>query len=164
MDPPYHQRPEEDESDEEQNPFETSFDPNASSDRVPLTQDMSSRRPVPQQYSPPPLATGTPPYGDRPASRYTLSETYARPGTAASATTVGLGPYGPGAVSFPFPTGGRPMSVISNLSEDWIQRQQPVAPSQADLRRYQTRRVRLNQGNVFSADYPYTFISPIFLT
>ena len=46
------------------------------------------------------------------------------------------------------------------LTEDWIQRQQPVAVGQAGLRRYQTRRVKLTQGYVFSADYPYP--PPIF--
>jgi hypothetical protein len=51
---------------------------------------------------------------------------------------------------------------MSNMTDDWIQRQQPVQASQADLRRYQTRRVVLKQGNVFTADYPY--VSLIFIS
>jgi len=156
MDSGYHRRPlsqAEDDSDEELNPFDPSLDPNASTDRIPLTQAMPGHRvPVPPYAASPPLG----PYPDRPASRYTLSESYV-PGAQTSATNLG----GPGAtpgfgrVAFPEPTGQRPVSVMSNVTEDWIQRQQPVQASQADLRRYQTRRVRLNQGNVFSADYAY---------
>jgi chitin synthase len=146
MDSPYHQRPlsqTEDESDDEAGPFAGGMDPNASTDRIPLTQG----------YRPPnPPYSASPPYGDRPPSRYTLSESYV-PGAQAPPA----GGFGPGTLNFPDPTGGRPVSVISNSSEDWIQRQQPVQASQADLRRYQTRRVKLNQGNVFSADYPYFF-------
>jgi len=153
MDSPYHRRPEDDDSeDDEHNPFDTSLDPNASTDRIPLTQSVAGLGIPPYSRSPP--TSVAPPYQERPASRYTLSESYVPP-AATSATN--LGGYGPGQVQFPLATGGRPLSVISNYSEDWIQRQQPVAPAQADLRRYQTRRVRLTQGNVFSADYPYVW-------
>ena len=146
MESGYHRRPLDDpESDDESNPFSNpAYDPNASSDRIPLTQTASGRG-VPSYATPP---TNTPPY-ERPASRYTLTESYLPPNS---------GQYGPTfnpEVQFPDPTGGRPLSVLSNMTEDWIQRQQPVGASQADLRRYQTRRVRLTQGNVFSADYPY---------
>jgi chitin synthase len=154
MDSPYHRRPPSDpESDEEDhNPFDNGLDPAASSDRIPLTQSMTGRNLPPYSASPP--IEGAPPYtGARPTSRYTLSESYL-PAAATSSTNLGGG-YGPASVHFPVPSGGRPLSVVSNYSEDWIQRQQPVAPAQADLRRYQTRRVRLTQGNVFSADYPY---------
>ena len=154
MDSGYHRRPlsqAEDESDDELNPFDPSLDPNASTDRIPLTQAMPGHRAGPVPYAPsPPLA----PYPERPASRYTLSETYV-PAQQTAATN--LGGAGFGRVAFPEPTGGRPVSVMSSMTDDWIQRQQPVQASQADLRRYQTRRVRLNQGNVFTADYPYVF-------
>lgn len=150
MDHGYHRRPlsqAEDESDDDGNPFNADLDPNASTDRIPLTQGM--QRPVPP-FSASPRPPRTPPYDDRPTSRYTLSESYV-PG--AQPPPFGAG-FGPGVD----PTGGRPLSVMSNMTEDWIQRQQPVLASQADLRRYQTRRVRLNQGNVFSAEYPYAHL------
>jgi hypothetical protein len=149
----YHRRPlsQHDESDDDDinDPFDASLDPNASTDRIPLTQAMPTRSSYVPAYaaSPPPA-----PYGERPSSRYTLSESYV-PGAQSTGASLGAG-YGPGSVQFPVPTGGRPLSVISNMSEDWIQRQQPVQAAQADLRRYQTRRVKLTQGNVFSADYP----------
>lgn len=159
MDSGYHRRPlsqAEDDSDEELNPFDASLDPNASTDRIPLTQAMPGQRgaPVPPYAASPPLG----PYPDRPASRYTLSESYI-PAAQTSSTNLGGPGAGFGRVAFPEgPTGQRPVSVMSNMTEDWIQRQQPVQASQADLRRYQTRRVRLNQGNVFTADYPYLFL------
>lgn len=156
MDSPYHRRPlshEEDSDDDERNPFTNpSVDPNASTDRIPLTQGMPRSNAPPYSSSSPPI----PPYGERPASRYTLSESYV-PQAQTSSTNLGAG-FAPGSVQFPVATGGRPMSVMSNMTEDWIQRQQPVHASQADLRRYQTRRVRLNQGNVFTADYPYILL------
>ena len=143
---PYHRPPAEDESDDEADPFNPTYDPNSSADRIPLTQAMPGPR-----TSAPPYSTSPPvAYGERPASRYSLSETYVPP-TQASATN--LGGFGPARVRFP-DGGGRPVSVMSNMTEDWIERQQPVQPAQADLRRYQTRRVRLNKGNVFTADYP----------
>ena len=142
---PYHRPPGEDESDDEGNPFNPAYDPNSSTDRVPLTQAMPGQR-----TSVPPYSTSPPiPYAERPSSRYTLSETYVPP-TQTAPTNLG-----PGRVRFPEPRVARPVSVISNMSEDWIERQQPVQPAQADLRRYPTRRVRLNKGNVFTADYPY---------
>jgi hypothetical protein len=142
---PYH-RPGEDESDDEANPF----NPNSSTDRIPLTQAFAAPD---QRTSVPPYTTSPPiPYNERPASRYTLSESYVPP---AQTSTTNLGGFGPGRVHFPDPSGGRPVSVMSNMTEDWIERQQPVQPSQADLRRYPTRRVRLNKGNVFTANYPY---------
>ena len=156
MDSGYHRRPlsqADDDSDEELNPFDPSLDPNASTDRIPLTQAMPGHRvPVPPYAVSPPLG----PYPDRPASRYTLSESYIPPIQTQSTNLGGGGGFG--RVAFPEPTGGRPVSVMSNMTnmtEDWIQRQQPVQASQADLRRYQTRRVRLTQGSVFTADYPY---------
>jgi chitin synthase len=97
-----------------------------------------------------------PPYGDRPASRYTLSETYIPTGES----QANLG-FGPGSVEFPTPVGGRPLSVMSNMTEDWIRRQQPIQSGQADLRRYQTRRVKLSQGNVFTAEYPYDHLNAL---
>jgi hypothetical protein len=149
----YHQRPQDDDSDDEHNPFESSYDPNASTDRIPLTQDIAGRHGISQLS---PSSVGAPAYEERPPSRYTLSETYGPPPVSSHSN---LAP--PGQVGFSFPPAGRPISVVSNLSEDWIQRQQPLQPAQADLRRYQTRRVRLNQGNqghVFSADYLYCIV------
>jgi hypothetical protein len=49
---------------------------------------------------------------------------------------------------FSLPSSTRSPSVMSNVTDDWIERQQPVES------RYQTRRVRLTRGNVFSAEYP----------
>jgi hypothetical protein len=158
MSSPYHRKPpSEPESDEEdQNPFDNSLDPNASTDRIPLTQAVGGRNNLPAYPGTPQLEEPIPYAGSRPTSRYALSESYIPPGTA---STVNLGPgYGQGGAQFSFPAGGRPMSSISNYSEDWIQRQQPIAPVQADLRRYPTRRVALTQGNVFSADYPYIIV------
>jgi hypothetical protein len=149
MDSPYQRRPlpqHDDDSDEETNPFNNPLDPAASTDRIPLTQDISGQR----QYSTtPPLQAGS--YNERPASRYTLSESYV-PGAQSN---LSVGGQGPGGVHFSDPTGGRPSSVMSNVTDDWIRRQQPLEPSQADLRRYPTRRVKLTQGNVFSAEYAY---------
>lgn len=145
MDSPYHRRPlpqHDDESDDETNPFNNPLDPAASNDRIPLTQAVSGQRP----YSTTPPQQGGP-YGERPGSRYTLSESYV-PGAQPN-----LG--APGTVHFADPAGSRPGSVMSTLTDDWIRRQQPPEPSQADLRRYPTRRVRLTQGNVFSAEYAY---------
>ena len=155
---PYHQPPlPDDESDDEGNPFDHSYDPNASTDMIPLTQAMPGRRTGNPPYS---TSPPVPPYGERPTSRYTLSESYVPPAGQSSSTNLG-GAFSTGRVQFPDPSGGRPGSSMSNMTEDWIQRQQPVAVAQADLRRYQTRRVKLNQGNVFTADYPYSS-SPIY--
>lgn len=148
---PYHRPPSnEDESDDEGNPF----DPNSSTDRIPLTQAIPGQRTSIPPYAASPPAS----YGERPASRYTLSESYVPAAGQSPRTNLGEGfggrGFGSGRVQFPEPTGGRPLSAMSNMTEDWIQRQQPVAAAQADLRRYQTRRVKLNQGHVFTADYP----------
>ena len=145
---PYHRPPGDDESDDEVSPFNPANDPNSSTDRIPLTQAMPGQRTaVPPYSASPPI-----PYGERPASRYALSETYVPPGQTPA---TNLGGFGTARVNFPEPGRGRPVSVMSNMTEDWIERQQPVQAAQADLRRYQTRRVRLNKGNVFTADYPY---------
>ena len=149
MDSPYHRRPpstaEDDSDDDDRNPFRNpTLDPHASSDRIPLTQDISN---IPYR-SPSPL----PPYRERPSSRYTLSEAYV-PQVHSPRTGVGV-QFAPNPVQLHGP-GSRPTSSYSNGTEDWIQRQQPVQAAQADLRRYQTRRVQLTQGNVFCADYPY---------
>jgi chitin synthase len=146
----YHRPPSADgESDDEGNVFEHPYDPNASTDRIPLTQAMPGN--APYSTSAPPV----PSYGERPTSRYTLSESYVPAAGQSSSTNLGGG-FGTGRVQFPEAIVGRPGSAMSNMTEDWIQRQQPVAAAQADLRRYQTRRVKLNQGHVFSADYPYS--------
>jgi hypothetical protein len=143
------------ESDDERDPFTTNYDASVSTDRIPLTQAVPDPRVAPPYAGSPPPSRAY----DRPPSRYTLSETYApaaqptqRP-PAQSFPTVDFNAPG-GRVRFP-DVPGRPVSVISNISEDWIARQQPVEASQADLRRYQTRRVKLTRGNIFTADYPY---------
>lgn len=152
MDSPYHRRPpssaEDDSDDDERNPFHNpALDPNASSDRIPLTQDVSN---IPYR-SPSPL----PQYRERPTSRYPLSETYV---PQVHSLRSGWGPqFAPASNPLQFGgAGSRPTSAHSNGTDDWIQRQQPVQAAQADLRRYQTRRVKLTQGSVFSADYPYS--------
>jgi hypothetical protein len=150
---PFHHRPgsqTEDESDEDASPFNTPYGPATSTDRIPLTQGVETRSPLPPYTTSPPL----PDRGQLSAgSRYTLTESYI---PSARSSTANFG-FGPAPVRFPDATGGRPMSALSNLTnltEDWIQRQQVPSASQADLRRYPTRRVKLNEGNVFSADYP----------
>jgi chitin synthase len=150
MDSPYHRRPpssaEDDSDDDERNPFHNpTLDLNASSDRIPLTQDISN---VPFR-TPSPL----PQYRERSSSRYALSQTYV-PQVQSPRSGLGV-QFAPN----PLPFSGarsRPTSSHSNGTDDWIQRQQPVQATQADLRRYQTRRVKLTQGSVFSADYPYS--------
>jgi len=82
----------------------------------------------------------------RPASRYSLIESEA---PITQSFDSGREMRSPDVLA------SRPTSIISNMTEDWIQRQQPIQASQAHLWRYQTRRVRLNARNVFSADYPY---------
>jgi len=150
---PYHHRPgsqTEEESDEDANPFNSAYGPGTSTDRIPLTQAAETRTPLPPYSTSPPI----PDRGQLSAgSRYTLTESYI---PSARSSTANFG-FGPTSVHFPDATGGRPISVLSNLTnvtEDWIQRQQVPSASQADLRRYPTRRVKLNEGNVFSADYP----------
>ena len=153
---PYHRPGSQDgESDDERDPFSGTYDPNASTDRIPLTQA------IPDQRVAPPYAGSPPPSGsyDRPASRYTLSESYVPSAQPTQRPAQGFPPVDFNApvqrVRFPDVPGQRPISVMSNISEDWIARQQPVEASQADLRRYQTRRVKLTRGSIFSADYPY---------
>jgi|SRR5579859_6393764 len=152
MDSGYHRRPlssaEDDSDDDERNPFHNpTLDPNASSDRIPLTQDISNA----PYRSPSPL----PQYRERPSSRYTLSEAYV-PQVHFPRSGLGV-QFAPAPNPLQFgAAGSRPASAHSNGTDDWIQRQQPVQAAQADLRRYQTRRVKLTQGNVFCADYPYS--------
>lgn len=148
MDSPYHRRPpstaEDDSDDDERNPFNNPvLDPNASTDRIPLTQDISNM-----------AYRRSPPYGERPTSRFTLSESYIPPINSPRGS-LGV-QFAPSPLQFgALAPGSRPVSAHSNGTEDWIQRQQPVQAAQADLRRYHTRRVKLTQGSVFSADYPY---------
>jgi len=152
---PYHRPGSQDgESDDERDPFTGGYDPSASTDRVPLTQAIPDQRVAAPAYSASPPAT----YSERPVSRYTLSENYVPSAQPAQRPPSGAFPsanFPAQRVRFPDAPGQRPVSVMSNMTEDWIARQQPVEASQADLRRYQTRRVKLTRGSIFSADYPY---------
>jgi len=152
---PYHRPGSQDgESDDERDPFAGGYDPTASTDRIPLTQAIPDQRVAAPPYSASPPAT----YGERPGSRYTLSESYTPAAQPAQRPPSGAFPatnFPAQRVRFPDAPGQRPVSVMSNMTEDWIARQQPVEASQADLRRYQTRRVKLTRGSIFSADYPY---------
>ncbi|ROT34654.1 chitin synthase [Sodiomyces alkalinus F11] len=93
----------------------------------------------------------------RPVSAYSLTESYA-PGAGART------PVPPD--SFGMSTGyrqelgsdnggfgyGRPASTVDS-DESWVRRQQPGAQT-GGLKRYATRKIKLNQGSVLSIDYP----------
>lgn len=157
MSTPYHRPGSQDgDSDDEHDPFTGGYDANASTDRIPLTQAIPDQRVAPPYSASPPA-----PYGERPTSRYTLSETYAPSSGPVQRPPSGAFPatdFPTQRVRFPDIPGQRPVSVMSNMTDDWIARQQPLEASQADLRRYQTRRVKLTRGSIFSADYPYADI------
>ncbi|KAI9893816.1 MAG: Chitin synthase, class 2 [Vezdaea aestivalis] len=105
---------------------------------------------------------GTPPTGHRPASAYSLSESYAPDAHGApyppsqNASTSGFSGNTIAAGDNGFPT-GRAASPYSrsetSSTEAWRERQAPGAAPGA-LRRYATRKVKLVQGSVLSVDYP----------
>lgn len=103
------------------------------------------------------LGAATPP--DRPVSAYSLTESYA-PG-AAQAPPPGQG-YGGGFDQFQADGGygyGRPASTVNDTEDEWMQRQQqPMGMGGGSrgggLKRYNTRKVKLVQGSVLSAEYP----------
>jgi chitin synthase len=96
----------------------------------------------------------------RPASAYSLTETYADPnqgyGGAAPPPAQNFG-YPPPPPFEPSGRSGSPYARSETSSvEGWRQRTQPGGPSanQGGLRRNATRKVKLVQGTVLSADYP----------
>ncbi len=109
-----------------------------------------------------PSRTATPPI--RPASNYSLSETYVGDTKAAAPPYSGLqqeeysqsygqhldnppSTFGPGRTPSPY------QRSDTSSTEAWRQRQQ--APGGATgLKRYATRKVKLIQGSVLSVDYP----------
>ena len=108
----------------------------ATSDSIPLSDPPS--RPVYQSNSSTPSFSSFAPQSERPILAYQ--------------------PLNPNLASLS--AGTEPLTVLSPLTEDWIQRQQPIQAAQAELRRYRTRRVKLSRTNVFIADY--TFVSLFF--
>jgi chitin synthase len=91
----------------------------------------------------------------RPSSQYTLNETYADP----SGYNTGYGP--PGYVDPSQPGFDAPPPITSpynrsesNSTEAWRQRQQPGGSGAGGLKRNATRKIKLAQGAVLSADYP----------
>ena len=101
--------------------------------------------------------TATPPI--RPASNYSLTETYAHENKSAAPPYNGYSDNGYGSTpddpSAAFGVPGRAPSPYerseTSSTEAWKQRQAPGATS---LRRYATRKVKLVQGAVLSIDYP----------
>lgn len=96
----------------------------------------------------------------RPASAYSLSESYA-PGagmTSGPPSFHSNDPYGaaPPTFQMDYSVGGygRPVSSVDPY-ESWVRRQQPGAQQGGGgLKRYATRKVKLVQGSVLSIDYP----------
>lgn len=94
--------------------------------------------------------TGTPPH--RPTSSYTLSESYVG-GEKSSHSNYNESNYlqDPTAA---FGVPGRALSPYerseAGSTEAWKQRQAPGA----SLKRYATRKIKLNQGSILSVDYP----------
>ncbi|KAL2758700.1 glycosyltransferase family 2 protein [Sodiomyces alcalophilus JCM 7366] len=93
----------------------------------------------------------------RPVSAYSLTESYA-PG-AGSRTPVPPDSFGMSTGYRPelgVDNGGfgygRPASTVDS-DESWVRRQQPGAQT-GGLKRYATRKIKLNQGSVLSIDYP----------
>ncbi|KAI5295607.1 Chitin synthase, class 2 [Ascosphaera acerosa] len=88
----------------------------------------------------------------RPASRYSLTESYASDATPAGQHTPATDPYGyseEAAFSVPNRVASPYNRSETSSTEAWRQRQAPTG-----LRRYATRKVKLVQGSVLSVDYP----------
>ena len=110
----------------------------------------------PHGYQQDRVQTVTPPA--RPVSAYSLTESYA-PGATQQIGTTYQDPnagYGQPGAQFPGEYGasgfgyGRPASDYGGNQEDsWLKRQQTTK-----LKRYNTRKIKLNQGAVLSIDYP----------
>ncbi len=92
----------------------------------------------------------------RPPSQYSLTETYGDPAQQAYAAPPSFG-YPPAQQGFEPPRTQSPYSRSETSSvENWRQRAQPGGPAggAAGLKRNATRKVKLVQGTVLSADYP----------
>ncbi|KAI1389687.1 glycosyltransferase family 2 protein [Hypoxylon trugodes] len=103
------------------------------------------------------LGAHTPPV--RPVSAYSLTESYATtapPLTQSPAPQYGgseyMGGYGGHQLEDTGFGYGRPASTVDS-DESWLRRQQPGGGA-GGLKRYATRKVKLVQGSVLSADYP----------
>ncbi|KAI0144102.1 glycosyltransferase family 2 protein [Hypoxylon sp. NC0597] len=102
------------------------------------------------------LGAATPPV--RPVSAYSLTESYATaapPTTQSPAPQYGseyMGGYGGHQLEDTGFGYGRPASTVDS-DESWLRRQQPGGGA-GGLKRYATRKVKLVQGSVLSADYP----------
>ncbi|KAI2473149.1 glycosyltransferase family 2 protein [Annulohypoxylon bovei var. microspora] len=104
------------------------------------------------------LGAHTPPA--RPVSAYSLTESYATqapPTTQSPAPQYGseyVGGYGGHQLEDTGFGYGRPASTVDS-DESWLRRQQPGGGGGGGgLKRYATRKVKLVQGSVLSADYP----------
>lgn len=89
----------------------------------------------------------------RPASRYSLTESYASDAPPVTHPTGGNDPYGyseEAAFSVPNRVASPYNRSETSSTEAWRQRQAPAG----GLRRYATRKVKLVQGSVLSVDYP----------
>src|ERR1700761_721082 len=92
----------------------------------------------------------------RPPSAYSLTETYADPNQPGYAG-AGYGGYPPPPQNFdpPMRTASPYARSETSSAEGWRQRAQPGGPAaQSGLKRNATRKVKLVQGTVLSADYP----------
>jgi chitin synthase len=94
----------------------------------------------------------------RPPSAYSLTETYADPTQQSyGAPAPAYGNYPPGQQQFdpPVRTASPYARSETSSAEGWRQRAQPGGlAAQSGLKRNATRKVKLVQGTVLSADYP----------
>jgi chitin synthase len=91
----------------------------------------------------------------RPSSQYTLNETYADPSGAYNAGYGAPGYIDPSQPGYdaPPPMGSPYSRSETSSTEAWRQRQQPGGGA-SGLKRNATRKIKLAQGAVLSADYP----------
>lgn len=128
------------------------YDSDDDQERVPLNTSGQAGGPFQAPFDDPMSRSTTPGSSQRPNTGYSLSESYAGPGADRSA------PYGEGPG---YPTGGDPNVEFNNRApspyartetsstEAWRQRQAP-----SGMRRYATRKIKLQQGQVLAIDYP----------
>lgn len=105
------------------------------------------------------MRTHTPPHNGEKEKGYTLSESYAEDAPPYNGFHHTSSTYSSATLNDPskaFAVPGRTPSPYDDMSEDsveaWRQRQAPGGPG--GLRRYQTRKVKLQQGSVLSIEYP----------
>lgn len=123
------------------------YDSDDDQERVPLNTGQAGG-PFQAPFDDPMSRSTTPGGSQRPNTGYSLSESYAGP--------PGAGAEGPG-----YPQGGDPNVNFNNRApspyarsdtsstEAWRQRQAPTG-----MRRYATRKIKLQQGQVLAIDYP----------